>query len=373
MEGVLRAWYVPTGHLVYVQLDGALFAAPFDLGALAITGSSIPLFDGVSANTARAQMQLAADGSLLYVEGTSNASGQQQLIVVDLEGNEEPLVLAPRNIARVAWSPDGQSVVYASGGQIYTHNVALGTTPRQLTFEGTNNLPVYSPDGSQVVFDSNREGTLGRDLFVKNLNDDSPPRSVIRLTGGQLPYQWLSDTLIVFAHREVSDDLWTVDLSDPDSARAEAYLESEAGLLRVAVSPDGTLAAYRSNESGQNEIYVRSFPDPGERTVVSEGGGDTPFWSPDGNTLYYSRGAFLGGTFKAARIQRDPTPVVLSTDSLFTVASIIAPTAGSVLHPDGDRFILAQNVGAADAGGDTDRLILVQNFFEELRQRMVGN
>ena len=80
-----------------------------------------------------------------------------------------------------------------------------------------------------------------------------------------------------------------VDLSDPDSARAEPYLSSEADLRSIAVSPDGTLAAYQSNESGQYEIYIRSFPDPGERTLVSGGGGNVPFWSPDGNILYYVR------------------------------------------------------------------------------------
>ena len=377
LEGVLRAWYAPTGHLVYVQLDGALFAAPFDLGALAITGSAIPLFDGVSTTTARAQMHLAADGTLLYVEGPSSGSGQMQLVVVDLEGNEELLVLAPRSIGRVAWSPDGQSVVYQSEFQIYTYNVALGTTPRQLTFEGRNFNPVYSPDGSRVVFSSIREGTEGQDLFVKNLNDDSPPRSVITLPGGQFPYQWLSDTLIVFAWNRGNNlrDLWMVDPSDPDSARAEAYLESEADLLRIAVSPDGTLAAYRSNESGQNEIYVRSFPDPGERTVVSEGGGNTPLWSPDGNTLYYARADGGGTTLMAAQIQRNPVPVVLSTVSLFTVASTFLPTAGSALHPDGDRFIFAQNAGTADAEGgaaEPPRLTLVQNFFEELKERVGG-
>ena len=376
LEKVLRAWYAPTGHLVYVQLDGALFAAPFDLGALAITGGAIPLFDGVSATTARAQMHLAADGTLLYVEGPAGgvAAASHQLLVVDLEGNEEPLVLAPRNIARVAWSPDGQSVVYESEGQIYTYNVALGTTPRQLTFEVLNRLPVYSPDGSQVLFDSNREGTEGRDLFVKNLNDDSPPRSIIKLAANQFPNQWLSDTLIVFVRGQSSNrDLWMVDLSDPDSARAKAYLSSEADLLRIAVSPDGTLAAYTSNESGQYEIYVRSFPDPGDRTIVSEGGGEMPFWSPDGNTLYYARVEVGGVTLKAARMERNPVPVVLSTSSLFTVASASLPTAGSALHPDGDRFIFAQNVGtsgAEDGAPEPPRLILVQNFFEELKARV---
>ncbi len=139
------------------------------------------------------------------------------------------------------------------------------------------------------------------------------------------------------------------------------------------VSPDGTLAAYSSNESGQYEIYIRSFPDPGERTIVSQGGGDVPFWAPDGNTLDYVRFEGRARTFIAARIQRDPVPVVLSRDSLFTGPYAAFP--GSGLHPDGDRWIVAQNVGSGDPDeGATEaaRLIMVTNFFEELRQRM-GN
>ena len=161
-----------------------------------------------------------------------------------------------------------------------------------------------------------------------------------------------------------------VDLSDPDSARAEAYLSSEADLRRIVVSPDGTLAAYTSNESRQYEIYIRSFPDPGERTLVSEGGGDVPFWSPDGNTLYYTSTGPGEGTFMAARIQRDPVPGVVSTDSLFTMTSIFEPSSGSDLHPDGDRWIVAQTVGTGPEGGvsEPERLIMVTNFFEELRQ-----
>ena len=385
LEQVIRAWYTPTGHLVYVRADGALFAVPFDLRGLEITGSAIPLLDGVRVTGGWADMRLAADGTLVYVEGTSSGgSGVHQLLVVDPDGNEEALPLDPRAIGLVSWSPDGQSVVYSSEEQIYTYNVELGTTPRQLTFEGENVRPVFSPDGTRVAFGSAREGTVGRDLFVKNLDDDSPPRSIIALDEvNPWPTQWPSDTLIVSELGQGGDrDLWMVNLSDPDSARAEAYLLSEANLRRIVVSPDGTLAAYASNESGRTEIYIRSFPNPGERTLVSEGGGNVPFWSPDGSTLYYARGDQLEGpnagripngcicTFLAARIQRDPVPVVVSTDSLFTVTSINEPFSGSGLHPDGDRFIFAQSVGAGaeDAGAEPVRLILVQNFFEELRQ-----
>ncbi len=387
LERVARAWYTPTGHIVYVGPDGALFAVPFDLGGLAVTGSAIPLFDGVRVTLAWADMRLGADGTLLYVEGSSAGvtAAVQRLLVVDLEGNEEALPLDPRAIPRVSWSPDGQSVAYSLNvppGQphdLNTYNVTLGTTPRQLTFEGSNEWGVFSPDGTRIAFSSGRAGTELYDLFVKNLDDDTLARSLITLPGTQRPTQWPSDTLIVFESGSAgpSDrDLWMLNLSDPDNPGAEAYLSSEAGLGSIKVSRDGTLAAYDSDESGANEVYIRSFPDPGERTPVSQGGGVAPSWSPDGNTVYYWRiESPVVLTLMAARIQRQPTPVVLSRDSLFT-REVVATNGGSVvaydLHPDGDRLIVARNAPTAPgADGDAsppDRLILVNNFFEELRQ-----
>ena len=166
-----------------------------------------------------------------------------------------------------------------------------------------------------------------------------------------------------------------LDLSDPDSPRAEAYLEQEADLRDIVVSPDGTLAAYSSNESGGNEVYVRSFPEPGERTLVSEGGGELPFWSPDGNTVYYWRAGGPTEVFRAARLRRDPTPVVLRTDSLFTGGAYYEED--SDLHPDGDRLVipLLQAVGATaleGAAAEPERFLVVTDWFEELLAR-VGN
>ena len=381
-EQVLRAWYAPTGHIVYVRSDGAVLVQPFDLAALELTGSAIPLFEGVRGSgpvtSQLPDMVLGADGTLLYVEGLAVEGGGagQRLLVVDLEGNEEALPLAPRPIRIVSWAPDGRSVAYSFAAgpgtphDIYTYNVTLGTTPRQLTFEGANQNGVFSPDGTRIAFNSGREGTDGYDLFVKTLDDDVPARSIITLERNQEVTQWPSDTLLVFESGGApgNRDLWMLNLSNPDSARPEAYLSSEASLRRIVVSRDGTLAAYRSNETGRNEVYIRSFPDPGERTPVSQGGGVDPRWSPDGNTVYYWRIESPGvWTFMAARIQRQPTPVVLSTDSLFTREYVAYD-----LHPEGDRLVAAQTVTAATVseGGTTEpqRLILVQNFFEELKE-----
>ncbi len=94
-------------------------------------------------------------------------------------------------------------------------------------------------------------------------------------------------------------------------------------------------------------------------------------WSPDSGTLY----AFTGANrpVLAIRLQRDPVPVVLGIDTLFSAGDYLDPFPGSVLHPDGDRFIIARSgVVAADEAEQSERLILVVNWFEELRERM-GN
>ena len=107
---------------------------------------------------------------------------------------------------------------------------------------------------------------------------------------------------------------------------------------------------------------------------MSQGGGHVPFWSPDGNTLYYLTFGPTARTFTAARLERDPVLVVLSRDSLFT--GRYAAFTGSGLHPDGDRWIVAEDVGSADSDASAimpARLVMVTNFFTELRERMGGN
>ncbi|HSH74111.1 MAG TPA: protein kinase, partial [Longimicrobiales bacterium] len=298
-----NAVYAASGHVVYGTADGTLMAAPFDPSRLEVTGPSVPIVEGV-ANRGATQFALSETGTLAYRPREDGFSeGDRRLVIVDLEGNEEVLALGPRASQAVSWSPDGESVVYSSGAQIYTYNVVLNTTPRQLTFEGINQTPVFSPDGTRIAFSSWRNGTDGDDLFVKDLGDDSPPRSIITLAANQRVTQWPSDSLIVFERGQAgSRDLWTVDISDPNNPVAEDYLTSEADLRHMVLSPDGTLAAYRSSESGRNEISIRSFPEPGAPTIVSQGGGDVPFWSPDGGTLYYWNGA--AQPWMVARIQR---------------------------------------------------------------------
>ena len=191
--------YTATGHLLFGTFDGRLIAAPFNARRAELTGDAVPVAEGLTTDPIYGNVfySVSGHGSLVYLAGAA-AVGERRLVVVDLEGNERTLTLTPRNLGEVAWSPDGRSVVYQSDDNIYTYNVELGTTPRQLTFDGTNIRPVFSADGTRVAFSSTRNGTDGFDLFMKTLGDDAPARSLITLAGVEFPTQWPSDTLIVF-------------------------------------------------------------------------------------------------------------------------------------------------------------------------------
>lgn len=161
--------------------------------------------------------------------------------------------------------------------------------------------------------------------------------------------------------------------------RRGCTFHSRADLDDIVVSRDGSLAAYTadSDETGTDEVYIRSFPEPGAATMVSQGGGASPSWSLDGNTVYYwtdGEGSPALDMLMAARLGRDPTPVVLSRAPVFVVQ--YALSMGSDLHPDGDRWLVLKRpsvVAGDSAAAEPTRSIVVTNWFIELRERMGGN
>ena len=138
----------------------------------------------------------------------------------------------------------------------------------------------------------------------------------------------------------------------------------------TAAVPSGI--AYGSSESGTFEIYVRSFPQARQQVIISEGGGDRPRWSPDGDAIYYWKINPGPDTLMVAHVAEEPAFGVVSREVVL-VADYEPGTWD--LHPDGDRFVIAQSearVAVQAPSGPVERFFVVVNWFEEMKARIAG-
>jgi len=153
----------------------------------------------------------------------------------------------------------------------------------------------------------------------------------------------------------------------PDSAGRTISASDSSEEVMPTLSPDGRWLAYQSDESGREEIYVRPFPNiDDDKRPVSDNGGEEPRWSRDGTELFYKNPA---GQLVATRVVTEPNFVVVDREALFSVAADqwgweFCCHAAYDVHPDGERFLMIRREGE---GGD---LMLVYNWFEDLKQRM---
>ncbi len=150
------------------------------------------------------------------------------------------------------------------------------------------------------------------DLYVKTVTSDTPETQVLTEPGSQYIRSWPEPDLILFESGPGGlSEIWTFPLSG--GGEASPYLATDADLDDGVLSRDGRWVAYQSNETGVEEVYVRSFPDPGQQIRVSDGGGQFPRWTPDGTAIYYWGAEDLSvDTLFAASFTTEPTFTVLA-------------------------------------------------------------
>ena len=133
------------------------------------------------------------------------------------------------------------------------------------------------------------------------------------------------------------------------------------------MSPDGRWLAYESNESGASEIFVRPFPalDSG-RWPVSTGGGTRPLWSRDGKEIFYLDAS---GFLTAVAVERREDALSIGRPEVVIRKAYFNPLGGRTydVSPDGRRFLMIKEVAPEQDDAD-GRIVLVQNWFDELRR-----
>ena len=262
LKGGTNPRYSATGHIVYAHGD-SLFAVPFDASELQVKGTPVPVLDSMTSSHAggAAEFSIARDGSLIYAPGRS--WGEENLVVwVDRTGRSQPLIDTPRTFREPHLSPDDQFVTFwindANTG-IWVYDIAR-TSLSRLAFGFDNITPLWTPDGSRITFSSTRDGSY--DIYWQPADGSGPAERLVASPGFVLSGSWSPDgtTLIFTDYRtEHGADLWLV---QPEGERTpEIFLQSPANEQSPVFSPDGRWVAYESDESGQFEVYLTSFPE----------------------------------------------------------------------------------------------------------------
>jgi Tol biopolymer transport system component len=356
IDGGMAPRYVAAlGELVYDRA-GALIGVPFDQDRLALRGPPVTLATGVSdeLRSGVSRYTISSNGILIWVP-RSPAPPQAAVVAVDRQGHATKIADAPYSLSRGRLSPDNGRLAVdpdMATQQVAIVDLARNTTQR-LTYEWDNSGPLWTPDGTHLIFRSNTGGGV-RNLYWQAADGSSAAE---RLTTGdedQTPSDIVGNTLVYESYNPTTvSDLWTLSLDDkvPHVVLKTRFDENSARL-----SPDGRWIAYQSNQSGAWEIYVRAFPTSGRQWQVSAGGGTRPEWLPDGREIAYLRGTDV----MSVQIATKPTLVPGRPAKLFSLGA--QDTLLDISHEG--RFVMLRR----DAPAVPTSLGIIVNWFDAVRR-----
>ena len=359
--------YVESGHLVFLR-DRTLFAVPFDIKRLEVSGSEVPMVENVSilGPTGTADYSVSATGLLAYFggfgsQGTTLAWADRAGVSKPLPGQSQQLWGTGR------LSPDGKFVANAitdarGVDDIWTFDVVRGTLTR-LTFGGsgdTNDYPVWSHDSRRVFFSGSVAGKFG--LYAVPADASSKAKIVLATESLAVPTSVTPDGRTLLYQAPGGDKRlqnYQVAITNDGTGKTQPLHEQIGAENGAQVSPDGHWIAYVSNESGTDEIYVLPYPGPGPKIRVSLDGGTSVRWTRDGHELLYWA-SVPQSRLMAVDVKTSPTFSAGQPHELFRQPS----TTTWDVTTDRNRLLIELSTRQ---NGST--LNLVTNWFDELHRR----
>ncbi len=322
-----------TGRILVVDQSAGVVAAPFDAAHPAPTSLSTTVLSNVYSELereSRGWLAISDNGTAVYAAGNP---AKTSLVWVDREGKTESLGKGQDLYRQLRLSPDGMKAVVRVGLNLWIHDLQRGTRAPLTSGNASSFYQLWSPDATRVIFGSNRGGDW--DIYSQ-LSDGSRPADVLlKQPYDQYPSSMARDgTLLYFEINPTTGlDLWTLSPDGKTSPLRVTPFNEVWGQFSPGAAGAPRWVAYSSDESGRSEVYVQSYPAGTNRIAVSEGGGSTPMWSPDGKELFYLTGdgvvavaVRLDGTFGAPRKLFDRSNYYLRY--------------GYDVSPDGKRFLM---------------------------------
>lgn len=287
-----NALYVPPGYLLFLR-ERSLMAQRFDPGALKLKGDAFPIAELVaSPQSFRVGLFTVSENGLLVYQTGENLF--TQFAWVDASGKQSGTAGAPGIVDTPELSPDGQRLAFDSqdleskNADIWLMDLARGVKTR-FTFNPSAEIrPVWAPDGSRIIFASQRKGHL--DLYVKDSSGSGSEELLYESDANKIPIDWSRDgRYLSFSQlstkRKGKWESWILPLFG--DRKPFPYLQSGFNGFHAVFSPDTHWLAYVSDETGTFETYLAPFPGGGGKFQISQGGGVQPTWRQDGNALFY--------------------------------------------------------------------------------------
>ena len=343
------------GLLVWALQDGALYGAPFDLGGRRLTGAGQPLGGTVLSILGFTPPATVASGGLAYAPTRPRA-----LARVMRNGLATTLLATDRTYHNPRVAPDGRRVSFDFTDQVrdlWLFDIRDSTLTR-FGFDSSAHDAEWLPDGSGLIFAAGRGGLIG--AFMRRLNAGGRPDSIY-VGPQQLSVHAITpdgETGIGVTIENGVFDVVAVGLKE--RGRYDSLLTSQYNEGWPALSPDGRWLAYQSDESGRQEIYVRSWPALGAKVQVSQSGGTEPAWSRDGRELFFRSGGGAEPMLAAATFEVVGAELRVRTrTSLFGVASyeFATPHRNYDVFPDGRSFAMVRQ----GRPGQLAEVVYVQN------------
>ena len=338
-----NAIYAPPGYLLY-RRESALVAHAFDPAKLELKGDPVPIAEGVGFDATSYQGYFSAsdDGVVVHHSGSA---GLTQFTWTDRKGQQLGTIDVPADQGDLELSPDGKRLIFrrvdfqTGSISLWLTDLERGTSSR-FTFEKTSDFsPIWSPDGSRIVFSTLRDGPPN--LYQKVSSSAGNDEGLLKSLVPKLSFDWSRDgRYIIYGVVDPKTywDLWFVPLNE--TSKPVPFLQTNSDERRAKFSPNGRWVAYESNESGTSEVCVRAFPATPGKWQVSTGGGEQPRWGRNGKELFYISADHKlmsvevnteGSTFN----HRTPT-VLFGT----RIGGIDTPGNNYDVTADGQRFIL---------------------------------
>ena len=380
--------YVNSGHIVFIR-GGDLWAVPFDPEALEITGTEKIVIDGVASTlpVGEGAYSVSDSGRLVYLPGREYTLNQTVLVWADRLGNRTELPLRAGNYQEPRFSPDGEFLALTSfqpdgSSDIWVHNFSSGTfTP--VTFAGNARSPVWTPDGSQLVYQLNTvtgaaSGAPRGELWIMNANGTGQAERILGGLAKPDSFSPFDEKLIYFIGGNGPGDPINLSIltNINDAWISDPFFHTEGNTWGARVSPDGRWIAYGSSGSSSTElpqIYVKPYPNlDGGRWRISSDltyGSREPSWGPDGDELFFLQN---DGSLMASKITIEGDSFSSGVpQQLLTNMNISGSSPLYIVSNDGERFLHGSApLALPNSGIDQDytELIVVENWFQELNR-----